>query len=88
MKRLFESKKEITAIGAQEAKIIFTKVPYIQYEQFFLDKNFRQCIETLMISKKILRMGMQKTYEISVGSDSLRVESYGSNRQLNMRQKK
>ena len=38
-----------------------------------------------MISKKILRMGIQKTpiqktYEISVSSDSLSVEFYGTNR--------
>ena len=37
-----------------------------------------------MISKNILRMGIQKTpiqktYEISVGSDSLAVEFYDSN---------
>ena len=35
-----------------------------------------------MISKNILRMGIQKTYEISVGSDSLTVEFYDSNRQF------
>ena len=40
-----------------------------------------------MISKKILRMEVQKTqiqkiYEISVGSDSLTVEFYGANRQF------
>ena len=40
-----------------------------------------------MISKKNFRMGIQKTpiqktYEISVGSDSLRVEFYGSKRQF------
>ena len=40
-----------------------------------------------MISKNILRMGIQKTpiqktYEISVGSDSLAVEFYDSNRQF------
>ena len=52
-----------------------------------LDKNFRQYIETIMISKKILRMGvqkspLQKSYEISVGSDSINVEFFGSNREL------
>ena len=40
-----------------------------------------------MISKKILRMGIQnlrfkKTYEISLGSDNLTVGFYGSNRQF------
>ena len=81
MKRLFESKKVVTAIGSPDAKIIFTKPPFIQYEQFLLDKKIRKYIKTIMISKKILCMGIQKTpiqktYEISVGSDSLTVELY------------
>ena len=64
-----------------------TKSPFIQYEQFLLDKNFRQYIETIMISKKILRMGvqkspLQKTYEILVRSDSINIEFYGANRQF------
>ena len=50
MKKLFESKKKITAID-----------PFLQYEQVLLDKNFRQYLETIMVSKKILRMGVQKT---------------------------
>ena len=87
MNRLFESKKQVTRIGAPDAKIIFTKTPFIQYEQFLLDKSFRQYIETIMISKKILRMSiqktsLQKTYEISLGSDILTVEFYGANRQF------
>ena len=87
MKRLFESKKKVTPIDAAESKIIFTKHPFVQYEQILLDKSFRQNIETIMISKKILRIGIQKipiqkTYEISVGSDSLTVEFYDANRQF------
>ena len=61
MKKLFESKKKINAIGALDAKIIFAKAPFPQNEQFLLDKNFRQYLETIMVSKKILRMGVQKT---------------------------
>ena len=53
IKKLFESKKKVTAIGAPDAKIIFTKAPFIQYEQFLLDKTFRQYLETIIISKKI-----------------------------------
>ena len=87
MKKLFESKKKVTAIGAFDAKIIFTKAPFIQYGQFLLDKNFRQYLETIMTSKKILLVGLQKTppqktYEISVGSDSINIESFGTNRQF------
>ena len=44
-----------------DAEIIFTKAPYVQYEQILLDKNFRQHLETIMVSTKILKMGAQKT---------------------------
>ena len=63
MKKLFNSRKVLamgTAIPAPDAKIIFTKAPYIQYEQVLLDKNFRQYLETIMVSTKILRMGTQR----------------------------
>ena len=64
MKRLSESKKVLastTTVPAPNGKIIFTKVPFIQYEQLLLDKNFRQYLETIMGYKKMLRMGAQKT---------------------------
>ena len=62
-------------------------MPFIQYEQILLDKNFRQHLETIMVSKKNIRMGtqkttIQKTYEIKTGSDSLNVEFLGTNRQF------
>ena len=60
MKKLFESKKKITTIGAPDVKIIFTKATFIQFEQFLLDKNFRQCLETIIISKKNLTNGFAK----------------------------
>ena len=44
MKRLFESRKvhgSTAAIPAPNTKIIFTKAPFIHYEQILLDKNFR-----------------------------------------------
>ena len=41
--------------------MIFTKAPFIQYKQILLEKNFRQYLETIMVSRKILRMGPQKT---------------------------
>ena len=55
MKRLFESRKVLasgTALPVPDIKIIFTKAPYIQYEQILLDKNARQYLETIMVSKK------------------------------------
>ena len=60
MKKLFESRKVLTsgsAFPTPDVKIIFTKASFIHYEQILLDKNFRQYLETIMVSKKILRMG-------------------------------
>ena len=91
MNKLFESKKFITGTVKlppdTDAGILFTKAPFVQYEQILFDKNFRQHIETIMVSKKIIRMGVQKTpvqktYEIKQGSDSLNVEFLGANRQF------
>ena len=64
MDKLFESRKVLAANSAipdVDAEIIFTRAPFIQYEQILLDKNFRQHLETIMISKKILRKGARKT---------------------------
>ena len=90
MEKLFESRKSLAAnaaIPGADAEIIFTKAPFVQYEQILLDKNFRQHLETIMVSKKYLRMGaqktpIQKTYEIQKRSDSLSVEFLGANRQF------
>ena len=76
-----------TTAPAPDAEILFTRAPFIQYEQILLDKNFRQHFETIMVSKKIIRMGLQKTpiqetYEIKTGSDSLNAEFLGANRQF------
>ena len=67
-----------TAIPAPDAKVIFTKAPFVQYEQILLDKNFRQYLETIMGAQKT---PIQKTYEINVGQDSLDIDFLGANRQ-------
>ena len=91
MDKLFESRKVLasttTTIPEADAEILFTRAPFIQYEQILLDKNFRQHLETIMVSKKMLRMGVQKTpiektYEMKTGSDSLNVKFLGANRQF------
>ena len=90
MEKLFESRKFLAsgaAISMPDAKIIFSKVPFIQFEQILLDKNFRQNLETIMVSKKILGMGaqktpMQKAYEINFGQDSFDFDFLGTNRQF------
>ena len=54
MEKLLESRKVLAANAAipkVNAEIIFTKAPYIQYEQILLDKNFRQHLETILVSK-------------------------------------
>ena len=91
MSRLFDSRKVLasttTAAPEPDVAVLFTRAPFIQYEQILLDKNFRQHLKTIMVSKKIIRMGaqktpIQKTYEIKTGSDSLNVEFLGANRQF------
>ena len=63
MKKLFESSKFLgaaTAIPVPDAKIIFTKAPFIQYKQILTVKNFRQYLETTMVSKKYPKNGCSK----------------------------
>ena len=84
MDKVSKSRKVLaanTAIPDVDAEILFTSAPFVQYEQILLDKNFRQHLETIMVSKKILRtdaqkIPIQKTYEINTGSDSLNVDFF------------
>ena len=55
MKKSFKSRKVLAsgaAIPMPDTKTIFKKTPFIQYEQILLDKNFRQYLEIMMVSKK------------------------------------
>ena len=84
MDKVSKSRKVLAANSAipdVDAEILFTSAPFVQYEQILLDKNFRQHLETIMVSKKILRtdaqkIPIQKTYEINTGSDSLNVDFF------------
>ena len=63
MERLFESRKALAAnakIPEVDAEIIFTRALFIQYEPISLDKNFRQHLETIMVSKKNIVDGSTK----------------------------
>ena len=91
MSKLFESRKVLasttTSAPSADVEILFTRAPFVQYEQILLDKNFRQHLETIMVSKKIIQMGaqktpIQKTYQIKEGSDSLNAEFLRANRQF------
>ena len=70
-----------------DVQIVLLKAPMIQYEQLTLDKNFRQYLETILFSAKVLRMGVQKipyqkTYELQAGSEDFTVDFQGANRQF------
>ena len=91
MNKLFESRKvhatTVKIIPDADVEILFTRAPFVQYEQILVGKNFRQHLETIMVSKRIIRMGAQKTliqqkYEIKQGSDSLNIEFLEANRQF------
>ena len=90
VERLFESRNVLSStatIPSPDVKIIFTKALFVQNEQLFFDKNFRQYLETIIVSKNILRMGaqktpIQKTYKINVGQDSLSIDFIAPNRQF------
>ena len=77
----------MTAIGAPDAQIVFVRVPYLQYEQILLTTNFRQYLETIMLSSRVLKTEIQKTtnqktYELQIGSHEFTVDFKGCNRQL------
>ena len=87
MKKLFESNKNL--IGnpksgkAADIQIVLLKAPMMQYEQLTLDTNFRQYLETILFSAKVLRMGVQKTpyqktYELQAGSQDFTVDLQGA----------
>ena len=44
-----------------DAQIVLLKAPMLQYKQLTLDTNFRQYLETILFSAKVLQMGVQKT---------------------------
>ena len=83
-------RKVLTAtagLPSPDAQINFTKAPFIQYEQLLLDKNFRQYLETIVVSKKTLHMGAEKTpiqkiYEINIAKESRNIDFLGANRQF------
>ena len=67
MQRLFETNENQAADALRtsvNASIIFTSAPYILYEQFKLDDNFRTFLEGTMISEHVLRTGIKPTPRI------------------------
>ena len=73
--------------GIPDAQIVLLKAPYMQCEQLPLATNFRQYLETILFSSKVLRMGIQKTpyqkiYELQTGVQDFTVDFQGANRQF------
>ena len=82
MGKLFELKKKVTA-----TEIVFARALFIQYLQILLMKNFRQFLEKIMLSSKVLHMGMQKTpyqktWELQVDAQELDVDFKRCERQF------
>ena len=70
-----------------DAKIILTATPYLLFEQFKLDDNYRAYLEVIMISNKVLRTGIRKTpyqkiYELVTGTQSRTITFKSSNKQF------
>lgn len=58
--KLFESGKKVKSIAGPDAKIIWDDAPFIQFEQFRLNNNFRQYLETSFLAKKVSQIGIKK----------------------------
>ena len=87
MKKLFASKTKVATIGTPDAQIVLLKAPYLQYELLTLAQHFRQYLESILSSAKVLRMGVQKTpyqktYELQVGVQDFTTNFIGANRQF------
>ena len=87
IKKLFELKKKVTVIFGPDTQIVFERAPFVQYSQILPMKSFRQYLETIMLSSKVLRMGIPKTlyqkpYELQVGSQELDVDFEGCEKQF------
>ena len=90
MQELFETGVNQNADGLPrivDADIVFTGAPYIMYEQFQLDNNFKTYLEGTMQSKDMLRTEIkptpyQKLFELITGTESRVVDFTGANKQF------
>lgn len=78
MKNCLSQKKKVADIGALDEQIVFLKAPFLQYEQILLPKNFRQYPETVIISLKVLSMGLQnRPYQKNLRNANRLTRIYG-----------
>ena len=84
---MFESHIKFAKAAAPDAKIIWGDSPFILYKKFWLNGNFRKCLKTSLLSKKVFSNGckktlLQKSYELGIGVQSYTVDSLATNRQF------
>ena len=88
LNRLFEANTKIDKISKEpDAQIIFHDTTYISYPQITLDDNFLAYLNTILRSRSALRTGVilspyQQSFEITVGTQSLKVNFRGLKKQL------
>ena len=78
MQKLLETNRNQTADALPRtvnADIVITSAPYIMYEQFKLDDNFRTYLKGVMLSEHVLRTRIkptpyQKSFELVSGTES------------------
>ena len=88
LNRLFEANKKLDNIPNEpDAQIIFHDSRYISYPQITLDDNFLAYINAILRSGSAVRTGVilspyQQSFEINVGTQSLKVNFRGLNKQI------
>ena len=88
LNRLFETNAKLDNIPNElDAKVIFHDTPYISYPQITLDNNFLAYLIAILRSRSALRTGVilspyQQSFEINVGTHSLKVNFRGLNKQI------
>ena len=88
MQKRFETNVNQTANALPrnvDADIVFTRAPYIMYNQFQLEDNFKTYFEGTMQSEHVLRTGInavpyQKSSELVTGTESRVVDFTGTNK--------
>ena len=88
LNRLFETKAKLDNIpNKPDAQIIFHDTPYISYPQITLDDNFLAYLIAILRCRSALTAGVifspyQQSFEISFGTQSLKVNFCGLNKQI------
>ena len=89
LNKLFESNKQVATVTATDAQIIWHDSTFMQYEQFRLNDNFRQYLETSMLLKKVFCMwikktSLQKSHKLQKCMQGYTVEFTAANRQFDL----